>query len=148
MRKSITILFLFVSALSYGQSFSGSMSFSKPSLSAVDAIALDSSRVYVESYVTSNGGAAINAYRILLDDVNPPVDTLLYSPLNNLIIGWTPYFIWDAKTGLSSSTTYYIKVCASNIVGETCTSVVSVTTPSSLRPIPAVNTRPVPSQLI
>jgi len=140
MRKSITILFLFVSALSYGQSFSGSMSFSKPSLSAVDAIALDSSRVYVESYVTSNGGAAINAYRILLDDVNPPVDTLLYSPLNNLIIGWTPYFIWDAKTGLSSSTTYYIKVCASNIVGETCTSVVSVTTPSSGYEAPSVTT--------
>jgi len=83
MKKILNILlFLVCSIVTFGQSHFGSKTFSKPTLSTLDIHASSSTSIYTESYVVSNGGATINAYRILLDDVNPPIDTVLYSPLN------------------------------------------------------------------
>lgn len=140
MKIIITIIFVFISLLGFGQSFSGSHSFSKPTLSPINVYALGETQAYIESYVNKNGGAEIIGYRILFDDNNPPVDTLLYSPTFNMIVSWTPLAIWDSKTGLTPGTTYYTKVCATNIAGETCTNVASITMPVTANNAPSVST--------
>lgn len=139
MRYLFVILLLSSFTVS-AQSHFGSKSFNKPTLSPTTVVAQSETQANVESYVLSNGGAEIIAYRILFDDVNPPIDTLVYSPDFNIIISWTPVSIWNAKTGLTPGTTYYTKVCASNVAGETCTNVVSVTMPSTPIVLPSVTT--------
>lgn len=134
MKYILFVILLFVSILSHGQSSFGSNHFSKPEISAITFPYTTSSSVFIESTVTSNGGAAINKWYILFDDVNPPLDTLQVNPRYNVIIGYSPVFIQDYATGLSSGT-YYAKVCVSNVAGETCTSVYSTTiSPTVVQP--------------
>lgn len=141
MKKILNILlFLVCSMITFGQSHFGSKTFSKPTLSALDIHASSSTSIYTESYVVSNGGATINAYRILLDDVNPPIDTVLYSPLNANIYSWLPFPIHNSQSGLTQGVTYYCKICASNVAGETCTSVSSFTLPATANSAPSVST--------
>lgn len=120
MKKLILVFLLFTLIKVNGQSSFGSSSFSKPTLSPAVVDYVTSSGLSVESYVIDNGGAAINQYVIYQDNFYPPTTVVLNSPLYNIIAAYTPYRIWNFQTGLTPSTTYYFKICASNVAGQTC----------------------------
>ena len=132
MKYILTILLFILAANVSGQSSFGSQSFSKPTLKAITFQSIYSTSLHVEFGVSSNGGAAINKWVLYMDTAPQPVDTVFWSPLNNIIYGQSPLNLWDYLIGLTPSTTYYLKFCANNVSGETCSSVYSVTLPASL----------------
>jgi hypothetical protein len=138
--KIILLFLLMIQTIAvFGQSSFGSASFAKPTIGEINFPYVTETSVQVEVPVIDNGGAVINKWVIFLDN-NSATDTLIWSPLNNVLYPQLPFYLWDYATGLTSGTTYYAKCCVYNIAGETCSGIYSITLPSTPVFSPSVTT--------